>query len=251
MTRVPREISPTGAYHIMVRGINKQEILMSSDEKTEYLQRLFFLKQEYLILLCAYAIMDNHAHFLLIEQGDEAALAKLMLRLNSGYASWYNHRHGRIGTLFQERYCSEVIHNDSQLLTVVRYIHQNPVKIGRSVSYWTSYNDYLNDSGITDTELVLSMFSPEQAIARKRFSEFVEEENELQVSFDEQKRLRNTDKKIIDIAESIVGKGKVRSLIYLDTENRNEQLKRLKKSGLTVRQIEKTTGISKSVVSRA
>ena len=251
MTRVLREVSPTGAYHIMVRGINKQEVFMSSDEKAEYLGRLDSSKQEYSTLLLAFAMMDNHAHLLVVEPEEAPSISSLMLKLNSGYASWYNRRHGRIGPLFQERFRSEAIMDDSHLLAVVRYIHQNPMKIGRSVSYWTSYDDYLNGSGITDTEYVLSMFCSDIPAARKGFSEFVTSEEEMQHIFDSPIRQRNTERQVMKLVEEIVGEGKARALIYLETASRNEHLRRLKKAGLSVRQIESATGISKSVISRA
>ena len=82
MTRTMRAKSPTHAYHVMVRGINKQEIFLSTDEKAEYLQRMGDLKQQTSVDLLSFSVMDNHAHLLLFEPEDDFTLSKLMLRLN-------------------------------------------------------------------------------------------------------------------------------------------------------------------------
>jgi len=235
----------------MVRGINKQEIFLSTDEKAEYLKRLGDLKQQTGIKILSYSIMDNHTHILLFEPNDESSISKLMHRLNCGYANWYNRKHGRIGPLFQDRFRSEAIQDDSQLLSVVRYIHQNPMKIGRPVSHWTSYNDYLSRSGITDTGLVLSMFNTDSDRACRDFIKFVRIEKEIYQGFIEPLQQTKTDMQIIKLVEEVVGQGKARTLIRLDKVNRDIQVRRLKEAGFSLRQIVKATGISKSVIARA
>lgn len=53
-----------------------------------------------------------------------------MKRLGVSYVGFYNWKYQTIGHLFQDRFKSEKVENESYLLTVVRYIHQNPVKAG-------------------------------------------------------------------------------------------------------------------------
>jgi len=43
---------------------------------------------------------------------------------------WYNVKYQRVGHLFQDQFKREPVENDSYLLTVIRYLHQNPVKVG-------------------------------------------------------------------------------------------------------------------------
>lgn len=253
MARTLRKVSPTGCYHVMARGINRQEIFMADAEKSEYLKRLQSVRLGVGIGLYAWCLMDNHVHLLLAEPEAEGSLAKLMLKLNSGYAAWYNRRHKRIGTLFQERYRSETITGNEQLLTVARYIHQNPMKIGRSISYWTSYDDYLSGTGITDTDAVLSLFAAETRTARRLFSDFMKDDCHIQ---DERLRFEVTqqeraEQRIEASIDDILGQGKARRLIHLAKPQRNEQLRRLKDAGFSLRQIEDATGISRNVVARA
>jgi hypothetical protein len=68
--------------------------------------------------------------------------------LLSGYANWYAKRHRRPGHLFQGRFRSELIEDQSYFWTVSRYIHLNPVRGKRPFAAhprdwpWSSYPGY-------------------------------------------------------------------------------------------------------------
>ena len=72
--------------------------------------------------------MTNHVHLLIHEK--EEPVAKTMQRIATRYAWWYNQKYERSGHVFQGRYGSECVEDDEYLLTVIRYIHNNPVKAG-------------------------------------------------------------------------------------------------------------------------
>ena len=66
-------------------------------------------------------------------------------RLNSGYALYFNLVHDRSGHLFQGRFRSEPVDSEEYLMTVVRYIHQNPWKAGMTADChyeWSSFESY-------------------------------------------------------------------------------------------------------------
>ena len=89
--------------------------------------------------------MTNHVHLLIKERNEDLGI--VFRRIGAKYVYWYNHKYKRRGYLFQDRYKSEAVESDEYLLTVLRYIHQNPVKAGISKnvrSYpWSSYNEYI------------------------------------------------------------------------------------------------------------
>ncbi len=78
--------------------------------------------------LYGYCLMGNHLH-LLLKTGKED-LEQIFKRIGARYVYWYNFKYGRSGHLFQDRYKSEPVETDSYIVTVLRYIHQNPVKAG-------------------------------------------------------------------------------------------------------------------------
>ena len=172
MPRTAREQSPTGIYHIMARGINRDYIFGTDEEKEQFLRILKESKAASDFELYAYALMGNHLHLLVKENIDR--IGKIMKRISIRYVAWYNKRYERVGHLFQDRFKSEVVKDEKQFLTVLRYILQNPVKAEmceKSADYrWSSYHDYITGAGITDTEFALQMLSPSKARQVKEFT---------------------------------------------------------------------------------
>ena len=142
--------------------------------------------------------MSNHIHMLLKEEKEPISV--IMKRISSSYVYYYNLRYGRCGHLFQERFKSEVVENDSYFLTVLRYIHRNPIKanmVKELKEYkWSSYNEYvnkLNRSKIIDTDFSLRIFSEDEDTAIKRFISFNNEINEDKcLECEENKKINDT-----------------------------------------------------------
>ena len=65
MPRQARRKSESGIYHIMLRGINKQEIFEDSEDFSKFLETLNKYKaiSEYKVF--AYCLMSNHVHLLI------------------------------------------------------------------------------------------------------------------------------------------------------------------------------------------
>jgi hypothetical protein len=100
-----------------------------------------------------------------------------MQRICSSFVYWYNWKYDRFGHLFQERYKSEVVENEAYLITVLRYIHQNPIKAGITTSVagykWSSYHEYIRKQNIIDTEFILELFAKDKQIAKKEFEKYI------------------------------------------------------------------------------
>jgi REP element-mobilizing transposase RayT len=76
----------------------------------------------------AWVLMPNHVHLAL--QTGPVPLPRLMARLGTGHARFFNHRHERDGHLLQNRYRSRLVEGDRDLLGLVLYIHRNPLRAG-------------------------------------------------------------------------------------------------------------------------
>lgn len=128
MPRAARRKSSTNIYHIMIRGINQQNIFADEEDYEKFIDTLEKYNKKIEFEIYAYCLLDNHVH-LLMKEGNEP-LSNTMKRIGASYVYWYNWQYNRKGHLFQDRYKSEVVENDAYFLTVLRYIHQNPVKAG-------------------------------------------------------------------------------------------------------------------------
>ena len=196
MPRTARKKSETGIYHIMLRGINKQVLFEDEEDCEKFLQVLKECRWISGYKLMAYCLMGNHLHLLMKEEKEE--LEQIFKRIGVRYVYWYNFKYKRSGHLFQDRFKSEPINSDGYFLAVLRYIHQNPVKAGLcndvSEYKWSSYCDYMNDSGITDIEFGLSLFNKDKKRATLEFKKYMKEYDKTSCPNMEQKNLRKKGK---------------------------------------------------------
>ena len=124
----PRVEVPGGYYHVCTRGNDRRPIFVSEDDRTLFLLGLQRTVRRYGWMIHAYCLMTNHYHLLL--QITERGLSRGMCELNGRYALAFNARHGHSNHVFGRRFWSDLIEDNSRLLTCSRYIVLNPVRAG-------------------------------------------------------------------------------------------------------------------------
>jgi REP element-mobilizing transposase RayT len=251
MPRKPREKSGTGIYHVILRGINKQRIFEDDQDYEKLLETLKDCKEKSGYEIYAYCFMSNHIH-LLIKEGEED-LGTVFRRVGATYVYWYNWKYNRRGHLFQDRYKSETVETERYFLTVLRYIHQNPLKAGmvkKAAEYpWSSYGEYIKKPKICDTEFALSLFSKDREEAIKLFKKFNLEENRDQcLEYDQNMRWK--DPEAAEFIKRISGVQSPLEIQHFEKEKRNQIIKKLKNNGISIRQLERLTGVSFGVIRR-
>lgn len=180
MPRHARIDAPGALQHIMVRGIERRRLFRDDRDRDRFLERFGVVLQETGTPCLAWALMPNHAHFLLRTGG--VPLATVMRRVLTGYAGYFNRRHKRHGPLFQNRYKSILCQTEPYLLELVRYIHLNPLRGGlvremRDLDVYP-YSGHAVLLGTRqhpwqDTETVLSQYGRRLVSARRGYREFV------------------------------------------------------------------------------
>ncbi|OPX86046.1 transposase [Pelotomaculum sp. PtaB.Bin117] len=180
MARKPRIHYHGAINHIIARGNNRENIFCKNDDKAKYLDLLKKYKDKYDFLIYAYALMDNHLH-LLIEVRDNP-LSGIMQGIQLSYTQYFNKNYGRVGHVFQQRYKAVLCGKDDYLLTLIKYIHANPVKAGLSPSLdykWSSHRDYIRaESDLVSTEFILNYFGNEPHKAVQNYLQFMQNTQE-------------------------------------------------------------------------
>ena len=74
----------------------------------------------------AYVLINNHYHILF--RTNKPNLSKAMQWLGVTYTRRFNNRHARSGHLFQGRFKSLIVENDTYLVRLSCYIHRNPLR---------------------------------------------------------------------------------------------------------------------------
>ena len=238
MPREARKKSKSGIYHIMIRGINRQEIFEDDEDREKFIQTVAIYKEKCNFKVYGYCLMNNHIHLLIKDEN----LAVTMRKICASYVYWYNWKYKRIGPLYQDRFKSEVVEDDSYLLSVLRYIHQNPVKAGmveNTAEYrWSSYGEYLNKVNIVDVSLVLGMMTKDQ------FRDYNNAESQGKyLEYDES--IRVDDNEAREKIKEIARVKNVNEIQYIEKFQRDIIVKQIKNvDGISIRQISRITGLS-------
>jgi putative transposase len=255
MPRTARKKSCSGIYHILMRGINRQTVFEDEEDCIQFLEALQRYKEKSKYEIYAYCLMGNHVH-LLLKIGIEP-LEQIMRRLCGSYVYWYNNKYQRIGNLFQDRFKSEPVENDQYFQTVLRYIHQNPVKAGlvkHVEEYkWSSFHEYVNQASLVTINFLMAMISDDCENRRQKFIEFINDSNDHQcLDIDDEVKQRITDEEARVIIKTVCNLKSGMDLQKLDCQTRNTYLRILKKKHkLSIRQIERLTGINRGIVFKA
>ncbi len=265
MPRYQRKQSPTRTYHIMLRGNEKKDIFLDNNDRIKFLETLRRMKEDESYYLYAYCLMTNHVHLLLAENND--SLSRVMKRVGVSYAYYFNHKYERVGHLFQDRFKSEIIDTDAYLRSASRYIHNNPVKakiVKSAGEYkWSSYNSYINNysssDDLIDKELLLGVFSDDRDNAVKHLIEFTSQSAEDSfIDYDTPSNVNSgmlTDLEIKEIIGAILEEHRQDVCGIKDCADkavRKMMLQKMKaRTGASVRQLSRITGISKDIIFRA
>ena len=125
-----------------------------------------------------YVLMDNHYHIVI--RCRETIISNIMHRVNNDYGKYYNISYKRTGHVFQDRYKGLLVKDDKNLLSLLRYVHQNPVKANmcRKVTdyFWSSDSSYRKNltGKLVDIDFVLNIFSLDRAEAINEYIKFMD-----------------------------------------------------------------------------
>ncbi len=245
MPRRARRKGTSGYHHVVVRGNGKQVLFEKTEDFRFYLRYLEKYSTETRVGICAYCLMPNHVHLLLHD--DSGQMAAFMQKLGVTYSGYYNQKYDHVGHVFQSRYHNEPIESDRAFLCVFRYILQNPEKAGiapASRYRWNSFDDYALPVSFLDLSLIREKLPKEDDY--KAFLSIPETH-----SFSEGEVTRISDKEANVRIFRELGVSSGVELGTWDKERRNEAIRKLKKAGLSIRQIARATGIGRNIVERA
>ena len=201
-------------YHILNRGVDKRKIFLDKQDYFRFIHDLFelnsqdivnttfysFQKQrpknnevqlrkfkikkprKLLVNIHTFCLMPNHYHLLLSPRVKDG-VSKFMHKLGTAYVKYFNQKYQRKGTLFEGRYKSILITNESHFYHLPYYIHSNPLDLkfpewrkGKLRNHkealkflegyrWSSYLDYIgkkNFPSVINREFLLKVFNGEK-----------------------------------------------------------------------------------------
>lgn len=210
-------------YHIYNRGAHKSAIFKSSRDYVRF-QLLLFLcngkkpivvrdvlakyKDRYsvkifehepiektrLVSVLAYCLMPNHFHLVLRQEIDNG-ITTFMRKVGVAYSMHFNTKYDHSGVLFQGRYKSSHIDDESYFRYIFAYVHLNPIELiepewkERGIHHPRKVQDFLNTYSYASFYDYSVQKRPESNIlARDAAPDFLSTQNDLTELLEERVR---------------------------------------------------------------
>lgn len=244
MPRQARRKSRSGCYHILLKGNAGCALFLTNADRNRFLELLLEEKRACGCKIFAFCLLDNSVHLLLKEQN--STISTFMHRLNTAYAAYFKGIYHKSGHIFQGRFKSAPIENKTNLLATMRFIHRLPEEKGfvrRSEDYWwCSYLIYM--TGEHRHVEVIDMHS---------FYVLMGWERDMDVM--DLYETKNAEDMLYAQNGNIVLPKEQLTLIWLDILKRQKDMSKAinefyQRSYLSVREVAKITGYSKSKIHR-
>lgn len=178
MARPLRLEFPGALYHVTSRGNRRESIYQDDKDRQEFLALLGKVCERNNWCIHAYCLMTNHYH--LVIETPEANLSKGMRQLNGVYTQRHNHRHNRVGHVFQGRYNAILVQKQSYLMELARYVVLNPVRANLVMNafqwFWSSYRSTAGKTSSPEwlkSDWLLGQFNNNRTKAQQRYIQFV------------------------------------------------------------------------------
>lgn len=261
MPRKKRAKAESGIYHVMLRGINKQNVFLDDDDYMTMMRCLadLHLKRDGLgkivskseCSVLAFALLPNHVHILL-KEGDES-LSHLMQRLEDRFVFFYNKKYDRCGHLFQDRFKSEPVDTEDYFRTLLRYIHWNPVKalLCRKLEGWmySSWREYVDDGRDAVIDVCHKRIVLER-IPLEELHEWVRMEVDDKCMDMDTERFVKTDRHAWDILADVSGEDNAEEFKQLSVELQLKYVRMAVEKGVSMRQASRLSILSYSKIQR-
>ena len=128
MPRTARASAGGLCYHVLNRGNAGNEVFHEAGDYAEYMQLLQEATDVRKVRLLAYCLLPNHFHMVLWPRKD-GDLSRWMQWLTTSHVRRYHRQHQSSGHIWEGRFRAFPVQPDEHLLTVLRYVEQNPLRL--------------------------------------------------------------------------------------------------------------------------
>ncbi len=246
MPRQPRQLAESGIYHVLLRGVNRDVVFLEDADYERFLHSLSRARDASGCVVLAYCLMTNHVH--LVVRAMQEPIGKVVQRLGVRYVGYFNHKYDRVGHLFQDRFRSIPVETDAQLVTLVRYVWNNPVAAGlvpETTAYrWSSRRFLDGGDGLADFAALRALLPPD---ALDQIAESLSSTPAADPPTYAGRPRRRSDEEVADWVSQLSGAD---GFAQLDALTQRQVIRELPMRSATYHQIATATGLSTSTVRR-
>ena len=273
MSIIKREKSTIGMYHVLAQGAGNNELFHDDEDYqvfVEYLGRL--MKEAWAEdeepdrpYFHTYAYCLTPKQFRLIVKEEKYQVIAIMQSISQLYSRYYSSKYNSYGPLYRRRYYSEPINDEERLEVVMRYVHQEPIRLivpqkeqkGQKLSIaaeldewpWSSWHEYVG----LESDLPKVCEKPDacHSLTNEQWRELLSRplpEGTKCLEPKEYRAPKPTETQVLSMVRLMTSATNWTEFNAFPKDERLKTIKQLLQNGASIRQMEKLTGIGRGVI---
>ena len=278
MSIIRREKSKIGVYHVLVQGAGNNELFHDDEDYQVFVEYLAKLMKEAWAeddepdrpYFHTYAYCLTPKQFRLIVKEEKYQVSAIMQSISQLYSRYYSGKYNSYGPLYRRRYYSEPINDEERLEVVMRYVHQEPMKLGgtqiedvtqkalKSQKFnagaldewvWSSWHEYVGQE--SDLPMVCEKPDACQDLTAEQWRELLSKplpEGTKCLEPKEYRAPKPTETQVLSMVRLMTTATNWAEFNAIPKDEKLKTIKRLLQNGASIRQMEKLTGIGRGTI---
>jgi len=275
MSIIRREKSRIGMYHVLMQGAGNNELFHDDEDYQVFVSYLDRLMKEAWAeddepdrpYFHTYAYCLTPKQFRLIVREEKYQVSAIMQSISQLYSRYYSGKYNSYGPLYRRRYYSEPINDEERMEVVMRYVHQEPLRLGLMVhgsrfmvhdvlqegdldEYpWSSWHEYVGLG--SDLPKVCEKPDACQNLTAEQWRELLSKplpEGTKCLEPKEYRAPKPTETQVLSMIRLMTTATTWNEFNAFPKDERLKTIKQLLQNGASIRQMEKLTGIGRGTI---
>lgn len=271
MSIIRREKSRIGMYHVLAQSAGHNELFHDEEDYQVFVEQLGRLMKEAWVednepnrpYFHTYAYCLTPSQFRLIVKEEKYKVSAIMQSISQLYSRYYSNKYNSYGPLYRRRYYSEPINDEERMEVVMRYVHQEPQRLGLCVPQkeqkkqkgdldewaWSSWHEYVGLG--SDLPRVCEKPDACRHLTCEQWRELLSKPLPEGTKCLEPKEYRTpkpTETQVLSMIRLMTTATTWTEFNAFPKDERLKTIKQLLQNGASIRQMEKLTGIGRGVI---
>ena len=271
MSIIRREKSKIGIYHVLVQGAGSNELFQDDEDYQVFISFLVKLMKEAWAeddepdrpYFHTYAYCLTPKQFRLIVKEEKYQVSAIMQSISQLYSRYYSGKYNSYGPLYRRRYYSEPINDEKRLEVVMRYVHQEPLRVhGEGLMVhdveqkdvldewaWSSWHEYVGLG--SDLPIVCEKPDACQDLTAEQWRELLSKplpEGTKCLEPKEYRAPKPTETQVLSMVRLMTAATTWDEFKAIPKDEKLKTIKKLLQNGASIRQMEKLTGIGRGII---
>ena len=272
MSIIKREKSRIGVYHVLAQGAGNNELFHDDEDYQVFVSYLDRLMKEAWAeddepdrpYFHTYAYCLTPKQFRLIVKEEKYQVSAIMQSISQLYSRYYSGKYNSYGPLYRRRYYSEPINDEERLEVVMRYVHQEPLRLGPQITQisqnggmtealdewaWSSWHEYVGLG--SDLPMVCEKPDACQSLTSEQWRELLSKplpEGTKCLEPKEYRAPKPTETQVLSMVRLMTTATNWAEFNAIPKDEKLKTIKQLLQNGASIRQMEKLTGIGRGTI---